>query len=246
VPPRSRNYCRAIGSDVEVTAAENRRLQKEVRQLRARIAAFESSRWWRPHPRLVLRRLRLRITPYGLAGEELETPRDTGPAFGASDPLTARFRTDVFAHGSFSRDWFTRNIPTWEPILGDLDRHRPRILELGSFEGLSACFFLWRLPDAQVTCVDNFIGAPEYLAYGDAVVEDTFDRNVALVDATRVRKLVGDTGQVLLDLVEEQETFDVVYVDASHRALDVMVDACLSWNLLALGGIVIFDDYDWI
>jgi hypothetical protein len=40
-------------SDVE-------RLTREVRDLRARLAAMESSRWWRLHPRFALRRLRAR------------------------------------------------------------------------------------------------------------------------------------------------------------------------------------------
>jgi O-methyltransferase len=39
---------------------ENQRLQQELRQLRARVHAVESSRWWRLHPRFALRRLRQR------------------------------------------------------------------------------------------------------------------------------------------------------------------------------------------
>lgn len=39
--------------------------------------------------------------------------------------------------------------------------------------------------------------------------------------------------------------FDFIYIDGSHQAKDVLTDACLSWNLLASGGIMIFDDYQW-
>jgi O-methyltransferase len=39
---------------------ENRRLQKELRQLRARVHAVESSRWFRLHPRFAIQRLRRR------------------------------------------------------------------------------------------------------------------------------------------------------------------------------------------
>src|SRR5439155_21445568 len=38
-------------------ARENQRLAKEVRRLRERVAALESSRWWRLHPRFALRRM---------------------------------------------------------------------------------------------------------------------------------------------------------------------------------------------
>ena len=41
------------------------------------------------------------------------------------------------------------------------------------------------------------------------------------------------------------DSFDVVYVDGSHTADDVLADAILSWGLLKTGGIVIFDDYLW-
>ena len=37
---------------------ENQRLQRELRQLNARIDALESSRWWRLHPRFALQKLR--------------------------------------------------------------------------------------------------------------------------------------------------------------------------------------------
>ena len=53
------------------------------------------------------------------------------------------------------------------------------------------------------------------------------------VDASRVRKLVGDSKHVLADLHDEGARFDFVYVDGSHLALDVLVDAALSWHLLA-------------
>ena len=39
-------------------AAENQRLTREVRELRERVSALESSRWWRFHPRRLLGRLR--------------------------------------------------------------------------------------------------------------------------------------------------------------------------------------------
>src|SRR5438046_459400 len=142
---------------------------------------------------------------------------------------------------------FTRHIPTWEPFLSQLERRAARILEIGSFEGMSACYFLWRLPDVHVTCVDSFAGSSGIGAVGEDLtdLERTFDRNVSLIDRARVRKVVGDSGRVLFDLVTEGNRFDLVYVDASHLALDVLVDAALSWHVLASGGIMIFDDYHW-
>ena len=44
---------------------------------------------------------------------------------------------------------------------------------------------------------------------------------------------------------EPLESFDIIYVDGSHTADDVMADAVLSWGLLKEGGIIVFDDYRW-
>lgn len=224
----------------DLVVAENRRLLKEVKQLRARVAAFESSRWWRLHPGLGMRKV-LSAKHHDVEEAGLTT-REV-----ADDPVTDRFRAEVLSRGSFSQDWFTGYIPSWEPVLRTLEGRPSRLLEVGSFEGLSASFLLWRLPDAHITCVDTFAGSPEHGVMGinDDELERAFDRNVALVDASRVRKVVGRSAEVLMDLLDGDERFELVYIDGSHLALDVLVDGALSWRLVNPDGFLIFDDYDW-
>jgi hypothetical protein len=41
----------------------------------------------------------------------------------------------------------------------------------------------------------------------------------------------------------EGELFDLIYVDGSHTAVDVMIDLCFCANLLEVGGMMILDDY---
>jgi Methyltransferase domain len=231
-----------LADDREIWVAENQRLQHEVKRLRARVAAFETSRWWRLHPRFALARIANRRS----RDETPAPPADASPRIERStDDVADRFRREVVARGEFTEDWFTVYVPVWNALLRELEGRRARVLELGSFEGLSACFLLWRLPGAQVTCVDTFVGIPGYEAYGigGPDLERRFDRNVALVDASRVHKRVGVTHRVLRDLLDEGESFDLAYIDASHRALDVLADAALTWQLLVPGGICIFDDY---
>lgn len=152
--------------------------------------------------------------------------------------MTERFRADVVGRGEFEHDWFTVHIPAWDAALRGLQGHKARLLELGSFEGLSACFLLWRLADAHLTCVDSFDGF-----FSSAEVEHRFERNVALVDAARVRKLTGKTRDVLPRLLNEGARFDFIYIDASHNALDVLADAAFAWQLLDAGGLLALDDY---
>jgi predicted O-methyltransferase YrrM len=44
----------------------------------------------------------------------------------------------------------------------------------------------------------------------------------------------------------EGETFDWIYLDGSHEAQDVLIEAALAFKLLKAGGILVFDDYGWV
>ena len=46
-------------------------------------------------------------------------------------------------------------------------------------------------------------------------------------------------------IADDAGEFDLIYIDGSHQASDVLVDAILSFELLKLGGVMIFDDYIW-
>jgi predicted O-methyltransferase YrrM len=234
-------------AEFDIVAAENRRLVREVKELRARVDAVESSRWWRLHPRLLLRRLRTHDV--GRNGNEDAAPPNAEREASSTpeDELTARFRAEVVARGSFRSDMVSGNFALWEPIMGELEGRSARILEIGSFEGMSACYFLWRLRDAHVTCIDTFAGGRSFAALGSDVsgLEVAFDRNVALVDGSRVRKLAGTSTEHLPILLREGKTFDLVFIDGSDLALDVLVDAALSWQLLESDGYLIFDNYVW-
>jgi predicted O-methyltransferase YrrM len=82
-------------------------------------------------------------------------------------------------------------------------------------------------------------------------VEQRFDHNVTLAKqqashAASVRKLKKSSTQALAEIMARQEApFDLIYVDGSHRAPDVLADAVLAFQLLRVGGIMIFDDYLW-
>ncbi|MCZ6464828.1 MAG: class I SAM-dependent methyltransferase [Proteobacteria bacterium] len=41
------------------------------------------------------------------------------------------------------------------------------------------------------------------------------------------------------------EAGDFIYIDGCHEAACVLLDAVLSWDLLKVGGTMIFDDYVW-
>jgi hypothetical protein len=138
----------------------------------------------------------------------------------------------------FTSRWHTNAIDNWAVQLAEY-RGRPnlRYLEIGVFEGRSVIWMLENVltdPSSQITVIDVFM--EDY--------EQTFDANIRAAGAeARITKLVGPSQQRLRPL--EPGTFDIIYVDGSHTADDVLADAVLGWPLLREGGLMIFDDYGW-
>lgn len=138
----------------------------------------------------------------------------------------------------FSTDWFTSRIPVWEEALRPL-KGQPQLhyLEIGVFEGRSALWMLENVlthPASRMTCIDTFPGQ----------LEDRFRANLALSGmAEKVTVLKGYSQEILKSL--PPGSFDLIYIDGSHVAKDVLTDAVLSWQLLKTGGMLIFDDYRW-
>jgi predicted O-methyltransferase YrrM len=44
-------------------------------------------------------------------------------------------------------------------------------------------------------------------------------------------------------LYKKGQVYDFIYVDGSHKCLDVFLDLILSWKILRKGGILAIDDY---
>ena len=147
----------------------------------------------------------------------------------------------------FTFDWVAPHASAWESDLAHL-KGKPNIrgLEIGCFEGQSACWWLDNIltdPTSRLTCVDPFAIPMDstLLRY----FERYFDNNVAASGAgERVTKLVGSSQVVLRTLPPAH--FDFVYVDGSHRVGDVLQDAVLAWTVLRPGGTAMFDDYDLV
>jgi tetratricopeptide (TPR) repeat protein len=152
----------------------------------------------------------------------------------------------------FSQDWFSRNLTIWQENLIHL-RGKPdlNILEIGSWEGRSTCWLLTNIlthPSSRITCIDTFEGGggTELEAHDSKTsIEAKFDFNIALTkSAAQVTKIVKKSRTALREL--PFNSFDIIYIDGSHLACDVLEDTLLSWGLLKIEGLIIFDDYDHI
>jgi len=160
--------------------------------------------------------------------------------------LLQKLRCRSYFRGKeFTTDWTSEHFALWHRVLAPL-RDRPiRILEIGSWEGRSAVFFLTFFRRSQIVCVDTFAGNAEEQAYklfSTAGVEARFDRNLASF-AGRVEKIKSQSVSALQRLEQQGRRFDLAYIDGSHLRDDVTADSRAVWRLLGPGGIVIWDDY---
>jgi predicted O-methyltransferase YrrM len=145
---------------------------------------------------------------------------------------------------SFTKDDVSAVAPIWTQHLSEIrGKENIHMLEVGSFEGRSAIWFLQNVlihPSSTITCVDIFYSSRVPFC----MREIRFDHNIAASGfSSRVTK-VKARSQELLELLRE-DTYNIIYIDGSHRAADVQSDASLSWPLLKRNGIIIFDDYLW-
>ncbi|MBD1997799.1 class I SAM-dependent methyltransferase [Leptolyngbya sp. FACHB-541] len=160
-----------------------------------------------------------------------------------------RYQLQVQSRGyQFTQDWFSNNILVWEQHLLPLAGRNLQVLEIGSWEGRSTCWLLDHIlthGSAQVTCIDTFQGSAEHSRFDADYVqslESRFDANIAKTGVPqKVQKQIGQSQEKLRSL--PLNTYDLLYIDGSHIASDVLEDALLGWRLVKARGLIVFDDY---
>jgi predicted O-methyltransferase YrrM len=175
-----------------------------------------------------------------------KSPPSSSPEAGAAAASNAEAKLASTREGgtvyskpyTFTEDWFSDRVPLWTQTLGHLrGRQDLRYLEIGVFEGRSALWMLENIlthPSARLTAIDIFLGNTK------AVYLSNLDRSGFAGKATTIQ------GSSQLELRKlALDSFDIIYIDGSHTADDVLADAVLSWGLLRVGGYMIFDDYAW-
>lgn len=135
-----------------------------------------------------------------------------------------------------------------------------RILEIGSFEGASACYLIEKLgvkKSIELHCIDTWEGGVEHKQDGIvqanmSSVEQRFHHNINVatsrvdnIPTVTIHKNFSDLALAKLISEGKQGYFDFIYVDGSHQAPDVLCDAILSFKLLKKKGVLAFDDYLW-
>jgi hypothetical protein len=146
----------------------------------------------------------------------------------------------------FTSHWFLDSRSYWETMFKEFEPKSA--LELGSYEGQASVFMIEHGIE-KLDCVDLWSDS----AFDDAslttdpcITQTRFQKNIMV--AQEDQDVIVDwfrmsTTEFLKDAVYE---YDLIYIDASHRAKDVLSDAVLSFDILKPGGLMVFDDYDWL
>lgn len=135
----------------------------------------------------------------------------------------------------FSVDWVTNRSNNWiitlQELVGVPDL---MMIEIGSYEGRSAIWFLENIltdRSSKLICIDPRVK----LVFHDnlRVFKDKFrlinlPSNIALRDPYFLNQIA-----------------NIIYIDGSHQACDVLEDAILCFRSLKINGYMIFDDYLW-
>jgi predicted O-methyltransferase YrrM len=168
---------------------------------------------------------------------------------------------------NFTQDWFSSNdLEQFLPINTQAELH---ILEIGSFEGKSTVWFIEKLLNNQsstVTCIDPWISYSQkhdsinsyckdipkesFSNLGDGYVftneYETFIRNIIETSKlSQVQIMRGFSDIILPYLISSKKKYDIIFIDGNHTSPCVLSDAVMSWKLLDINGVMIFDDYLW-
>ena len=135
-------------------------------------------------------------------------------------------------------DYFSSHAYNFYEILKTFNKFN--YLEIGSFEGNSAMFIARNFLNSKIYCIDNWKGDEEYYDLEFLRIEENFNKNTSEFQNILKFKILSD------DFFNHNKIkFDVIYIDGYHKGSQVYKDFKNSWQILNVGGILIFDDYIW-
>lgn len=140
------------------------------------------------------------------------------------------------------KKWFCNNLFFLKFNLKNLNNIK-NILEIGSYEGRSAIFFLKFFLGSNITCVDTWTGSDEHNKNEFIKIEKNFDLNTKIFLSKKKIKKLKITSNIFFK--KNLKKFDLIYVDGDHSSKQVSLDIANSWNALNKGGLLILDDFMW-
>ena len=137
--------------------------------------------------------------------------------------------------------WFNHVKPNFENYLTLTSPLN--VLQIGAYKGDTTQWLLDNKDINRIVDVDTWEGSMEHEGtFNFNQVERVYDERFTGVAKVEKRK---GTSDKYFATRPEGETFNVIYIDGDHTALQTAIDSLNAWRILEVGGIMIFDDYDW-
>ena len=133
---------------------------------------------------------------------------------------------------SLSFNWFGQNSQIWIHFFKkfNLEKKKIDILEIGSFEGLSASFFLRYLKKSKLVTVDSL--------NKNTLFYRNFKKNKKKLRSFKFHNITSNN----FFKKYEKDKYDIIYIDGGHDCNAVINDGKSSFKILKKNGILIFDD----
>lgn len=117
------------------------------------------------------------------------------------------------------------------------------ILEIGSYEGASSCFFADNFlnhDESRLVCVDPFDTNDKTTPVFNST-ENTFLENISKsINASKIQFKKMYSKEFFIN---NNDKFDFIYIDGSHVKQDVILDFEESLKIIKPNGIIWMDDY---
>ena len=149
---------------------------------------------------------------------------------------------DKFKSINYNEKWFCNNL-NYLSINFKNSKNVKNILEIGSYEGRSAIFFIKNFSGSNVTCVDTWTGSDEHNSINFELIEKNFDFNTSFYQSNNILMKYKMTSNEFFK--KNHKHFDLIFIDGDHSCDQVKIDLINSWNILNNGGFLVLDDYMW-
>ena len=143
----------------------------------------------------------------------------------------------------FTQDWIDQSDIKKHLLQIISIRLENHILEIGSYEGASACFFsdvLLNHPNSSLTCVDPFIADDTTFNVG----EETFQRFCSNIQRSKHAAKVTLHKMLSRDFFTgNKKLYNLIYIDGSHKLEDIEHDFREAMKIVCKQGVIWMDDY---
>lgn len=141
----------------------------------------------------------------------------------------------------FTSDWFSANIPRWTKHLAEYVNKPCAYLEIGSYEGLSSIWMMNNILTSDKSscyCIDIW--------NSESIRRRFLNNLLTALDESQTKRFTFTKDSSLKELprlLAAGKSFDIIYIDGQHHSDMVLMEFGMCWNLLKVGGTLIFDDY---